>query len=133
PRSPSSPSPTLFRSIGVEIEPRDHRARAGIGIGRTIAEEFRQNMNVAREQRSRTGIAAARQDALLEILDDIDAVALRSGLDFSMGRMRLQQMVDRGAGRRLPAFVERSEEHTSELQSRFDLVCRLLLEKKNQA
>src|SRR5699024_12203742 len=27
----------------------------------------------------------------------------------------------------------RSEEHTSELQSRFDLVCRLLLEKKNMA
>src|SRR5699024_12003264 len=26
--------------------------------------------------------------------------------------------------------AERSEEHTSELQSRFDLVCRLLLEKK---
>src|SRR5699024_2349107 len=26
-------------------------------------------------------------------------------------------------------FEERSEEHTSELQSRFDLVCRLLLEK----
>src|SRR5699024_12210363 len=25
----------------------------------------------------------------------------------------------------------RSEEHTSELQSRFDIVCRLLLEKKN--
>src|SRR5699024_12006668 len=41
----------------------------------------------------------------------------------------------------LPAFpslvlatigvVMRSEEHTSELQSRFDLVCRLLLEKNN--
>src|SRR5699024_12744121 len=27
-------------------------------------------------------------------------------------------------------FDSRSEEHTSELQSRFDLVCRLLLEKK---
>src|SRR5207249_5734900 len=27
--------------------------------------------------------------------------------------------------------IQRSEEHTSELQSRFDLVCRLLLEKKN--
>src|SRR5699024_11451414 len=27
----------------------------------------------------------------------------------------------------------RSEEHTSELQSRFDLVCRLLLEKKQSA
>src|SRR5699024_11348600 len=31
-----------------------------------------------------------------------------------------------------PRIAEsRSEEHTSELQSRFDLVCRLLLEKKN--
>src|SRR5207249_11479803 len=28
------------------------------------------------------------------------------------------------------SLAERSEEHTSELQSRFDLVCRLLLEKK---
>src|SRR5699024_11514537 len=37
----------------------------------------------------------------------------------------------------LPAIIVsvagyRSEEHTSELQSRFDLVCRLLLEKKNK-
>src|SRR5690606_21737611 len=31
----------------------------------------------------------------------------------------------------LPSVVERSEEHTSELQSRENLVCRLLLEKKN--
>src|SRR5207247_3433715 len=30
-----------------------------------------------------------------------------------------------------PFFGRRSEEHTSELQSRVDLVCRLLLEKKN--
>src|SRR5699024_237564 len=29
--------------------------------------------------------------------------------------------------------VRRSEEHTSELQSRFDLVCRLLLEKKKKS
>src|SRR5699024_11982487 len=29
-------------------------------------------------------------------------------------------------------MTERSEEHTSELQSRFDLVCRLLLEKKKK-
>src|SRR5437868_14540395 len=29
-----------------------------------------------------------------------------------------------------PGGATRSEEHTSELQSRFDLVCRLLLEKK---
>src|SRR5207249_12334303 len=30
-------------------------------------------------------------------------------------------------------IFQRSEEHTSELQSRFDLVCRLLLEKKKKA
>src|SRR5207249_11395445 len=35
------------------------------------------------------------------------------------------------AGTRVTRFIlQRSEEHTSELQSRFDLVCRLLLEKK---
>src|SRR5689334_23806763 len=34
---------------------------------------------------------------------------------------------------RLPWGVRRSEEHTSELQSQFHLVCRLLLEKKNMA
>src|SRR5699024_3125706 len=34
--------------------------------------------------------------------------------------------------RRMVRNHMRSEEHTSELQSRFDLVCRLLLEKKNQ-
>src|SRR3712207_8034462 len=54
-------------------------------------------------------------------------------------RHALQQDVDRAriAGRRRerpdrpPHFGQRSEEHTSELQSRQYLVCRLLLEKKN--
>src|SRR5687768_18222254 len=34
--------------------------------------------------------------------------------------------------RRAAEFTERSEEHTSELQSRLHLVCRLLLEKKKK-
>src|SRR5207249_7251040 len=34
--------------------------------------------------------------------------------------------------RRRAGRPQRSEEHTSELQSRFDLVCRLLLEKKKK-
>src|SRR5699024_12653508 len=38
--------------------------------------------------------------------------------------------VDCGDGHRVRERPSRSEEHTSELQSRFDLVCRLLLEKK---
>src|SRR5699024_11779017 len=50
-----------------------------------------------------------------------------------------QQIVEGTSGRaqgRLGGGLDgsgiRSEEHTSELQSRFDLVCRLLLEKKKQ-
>src|SRR5437868_8041978 len=37
-----------------------------------------------------------------------------------------------GILRLMGVFWLRSEEHTSELQSRFDLVCRLLLEKKKE-
>src|SRR5699024_11330940 len=47
-------------------------------------------------------------------MDDIDA----QNLDFGESTGGIQ--------------ILRSEEHTSELQSRFDLVCRLLLEKKNK-
>src|SRR5690349_22097205 len=38
-----------------------------------------------------------------------------------------------GPAGRLRLMAERSEEHTSELQSRRDLVCRLLLEKKKKS
>src|SRR5260370_8411030 len=43
---------------------------------------------------------------------------------------RLHQLVARRAGER--RVGGRSEEHTSELQSHLNLVCRLLLEKKNR-
>src|SRR6266513_4682273 len=43
----------------------------------------------------------------------------------SIGRVKVRSRT------RSAAPCSRSEEHTSELQSRFDLVCRLLLEKKN--
>src|SRR5207249_661635 len=43
----------------------------------------------------------------------------------------MERSVKRGIEGQIPlAELLRSEEHTSELQSRFDLVCRLLLEKK---
>src|SRR5207249_11441905 len=50
-------------------------------------------------------------------------------------QVRLQRSRERSERRYNPRRLQgarlRSEEHTSELQSRFDLVCRLLLEKKN--
>src|SRR5690625_5821153 len=60
--------------------------------------------------------------------------------DFASPMDAVEQMeaMTRGAGRKNQALTiiqsfskERSEEHTSELQSRGHLVCRLLLEKKN--
>src|SRR5438067_5806921 len=45
----------------------------------------------------------------------------------------LRRDVDHPVVSRLSQCGYRSEEHTSELQSRFDLVCRLLLEKKKFA
>src|SRR5438093_5872686 len=47
---------------------------------------------------------------------------------------RLQERIDRGRARERErdAQDERSEEHTSELQSLTNLVCRLLLEKKKK-
>src|SRR6478672_13791253 len=45
---------------------------------------------------------------------------------------RPSRLRDRGRRHRRGAVDPRSEEHTSELQSRSDLVCRLLLEKKKK-
>src|SRR5438874_3693446 len=46
--------------------------------------------------------------------------------DFGIARAGVSQMTEAGS------IIGRSEEHTSELQSRRDLVCRLLLEKKKK-
>src|SRR2546428_3189335 len=56
-----------------------------------------------------------------------------AALDRQPGLERAGRIVDAGVDDAavVRAGVERSEEHTSELQSRSDLVCRLLLEKKN--
>src|SRR5689334_24166307 len=50
---------------------------------------------------------------------------LRHGDDIRMNRVGL-------AAEPFSSTAERSEEHTSELQSQFHLVCRLLLEKKKK-
>src|SRR5687768_18355546 len=56
------------------------------------------------QSRPRLRVMNGRPTVVLSLLDDVDFVSA----------------------------LRRSEEHTSELQSRLHLVCRLLLEKKNQ-
>src|SRR5690606_40682028 len=50
----------------------------------------------------------------------------------AQGMGREQRLCPRGRSRRSHVCHKRSEEHTSELQSRENLVCRLLLEKKKK-
>src|SRR5205823_13348374 len=69
-----------------------------------------------------TGIRTADNIDSLEILT-YDGIRMRVG---KTSETELEQII-RSGGRR----GERSEEHTSELQSLAYLVCRLLLEKKN--
>src|SRR5207248_11723779 len=59
--------------------------------------------------------------------------AARIGVVLPSGITRAQRHgVTRGTGRIRELHRDRSEEHTSELQSPYDLVCRLLLEKKKK-
>src|SRR2546422_3874143 len=61
---------------------------------------------------------------VLRISNDAEASQRRR-----LGRLRAERDTALVA-QRLEALRQRSEEHTSELQSRLHLVCRLLLEKK---
>src|SRR6266849_10206142 len=61
---------------------------------------------------------------------EIYTLSLHDALPISVRRAP-RLYADRG-GSRVAGRIRRSEEHTSELQSRVDLVCRLLLEKKNK-
>src|SRR5207249_10763777 len=54
------------------------------------------------------------------------------GDELTTGPFLNKRALHRRAEATLTQLGFRSEEHTSELQSRFDLVCRLLLEKKNK-
>src|SRR5437868_12046950 len=67
---------------------------------------------------------------------DLHSFPTRRSSDLAAERLALEilRRLDRAVGlhrHRERRLVERSEEHTSELQSRFELVCRLLPEKKN--
>src|SRR5439155_10372861 len=78
---------------------------------------------------------AEDRERFLAGLADVDARARRTcGRAFlqcaTTDQRALLVHLDREAFATMPGPGERSEEHTSELQSRGHLVCRLLLEKK---
>src|SRR5207249_12294872 len=97
PHSPLFPYTTLFRSL-FPVDPM---------IARQAVDDRRGD-----EVPGTLARCAAREDLALRPLDLLDRLVVRRDRGF----------VDEGS----EVHVSRSEEHTSELQSRFDLVCRLL-------
>src|SRR5256885_2561149 len=62
---------------------------------------------------------------------EIYTLSLHDALPICTVRVRLGTGATKSAGGTMAIGATRSEEHTSELQSPCNLVCRLLLEKKN--
>src|SRR5699024_11311313 len=91
------PYTTLFRSDRVHQRADDVHRQREHHGGVLVGTEFQERLQVAQLQGGR-GLAE-RQGGVAQLL---------GGLQFAVG-------------------ADRSEEHTSELQSRFELVCRLLL------
>src|SRR5699024_7483397 len=86
----------------------------GIDGGQAERVEFLQNINISTPQ---TIVKAYGDNGVAEMAMSTDATTLTT--QFHHLPIEDRQVI-----------YGRSEEHTSELQSRFDLVCRLLLEKK---
>src|SRR5260370_18707748 len=78
----------------------------------------------ARAMPRRSGRRAVRWRPAVVVIGAIDEVDMNAFLERSCGRACPAGNVPR------PGLRWRSEEHTSELQSHLNLVCRLLLEKK---
>src|SRR6266704_4661238 len=106
---------------------------------RAIADALSRELKVAVVPVNRPGAGGAlgtgqvvksKPDGYTIILTNNASLVFRSILDpKTAGYNPLTDLTPLGLAMRSPSIL-RSEEHTSELQSRFDLVCRLLLEKK---
>src|SRR5690606_19331687 len=94
------------------------------------ADDWREAGEAFRASRARVNERDVRGELGFLHLPERDA--LRQACETTAGEMRpdVDDVVVLGIGG--SALGPRSEEHTSELQSRENLVCRLLLEKKKQ-
>src|SRR5215217_7384036 len=126
---------------GYAIQPMDPPAVTVVVPTRGRAAYLEVTLESLRRQRTETAhellvVDDGATDATPELAERFEARLIRHGERRSLNAARNSGL--REAGAPLVAFVDddvlvpRSEEHTSELQSRQYLVCRLLLEKKKK-
>src|SRR5207249_5077065 len=118
-------------------DPGQHRGLRQVQLaGRGVEVNLRRGRGAPRGVGEKDAVQIPLEDLVLRVLAlDLEreqrlthlAVERRVVAD----KAQLHQLLgDRRRALGVRVRPERSEEHTSELQSRFDLVCRLLLEKK---
>src|SRR5947207_5739035 len=109
-------------------------SRARVTVEGTVAGEMAVGLmillGIGRNDTSAVAVSLDEKIANLMIFEDSQGKMNRSLLDAGGSALVVSQFTLYGdaRGQRRP----RSEEHTSELQSHSDLVCRLLLEKKKK-
>src|SRR2546422_4000454 len=86
---------------------------------------------MARSAGSRSMLEAPKKPAMPRVLLSTRATSFGSASGPPWQITKISGLTDTAASRIDWISAARSEEHTSELQSRLHLVCRLLLEKKN--
>src|SRR3989449_5332683 len=136
PRSTLFPYTTLFRS-------HEDRLRRGAALAQLASVDGR--VHVAREPHGTyvavgdfpygAGVLLAWPDAGAEFTDPVAEELRRLVATMRLAELEIPEAQGLVVAKQLAlaaSGTQRSEEHTSELQSRLHLVCRLLLEKKKQ-
>src|SRR2546429_333677 len=107
-----------FHQLGPEFRPKLIEILRSIDGATETASEYKQ-IRMLERQLHRT-VATHRE------------TGYRASMAVADGAILLVDFIDQILGDVVLKLVARSEEHTSELQSRLHLVCRLLLEKKKK-
>src|SRR5439155_21962814 len=137
--APEAPLLATAIALGVLLGPFDGLLRGLPKLAAPAKEAFGElhNLVLALQARdvafdARHGRSLCHQQALEATLVGVRHQRGLAQVPFPLRMLFGQDMTLVGAVAAQPAYKSRSEEHTSELQSRGHLVCRLLLEKKKK-
>src|SRR5437870_5206813 len=120
----------VLRKPGVAVFGRKDFKHAMLVHGMVTDLDFGLEIDIAPTVRELDGLALSSRNSYLDADQRRAALALSRALRAVEQAWRSGEADTRALQRRGMEVLTRSEEHTSELQSRGHLVCRLLLEKK---
>src|SRR5699024_12238641 len=95
------------------------------------------SINFDNEEQYNNFIQSIKDEVLKEIPKNNNGHCVKNATIWNYAKQKIEELEltpyeDNQLKSAISVILRRSEEHTSELQSRFDLVCRLLLEKKKK-